>query len=170
VKRRPYDYLVSVGSNVDPLPWVQQGVEHLQRRFGVLWVSPCYNVGAVGDRSQPRFINLAVRLSTDLAAPALREACRLIEQACGRRRQADRHAPRTLDLDVVFAAPDVPFDPGLPHADLLEQAYVLVPCADVWPGACPGDDGRSLQTIALARFPDWAEPRRQGVSALPSET
>lgn len=169
MRRRPYEYLISVGSNVEPDRYVERGLSLLRRRFGEICVSPRYDVGAVGDRSQPRFINLAVRLSTDLAAPALREACRLIEEACGRRREADRNAPRTMDLDVVFGAPDVPADVDLPHPDLSAQAYVLVPCADIWPDASYPGDGRTLQVLAEALFPGWAEPRRQDRSGQETE-
>jgi 2-amino-4-hydroxy-6-hydroxymethyldihydropteridine diphosphokinase len=170
VKRRPYEYLISVGSNVEPDRYVDLGLDLLRRRFRRVLASPRYDVGAVGDRSQPRFINLAVRLATDVGAPALRETCRLIEEACGRRREADRHAPRTMDLDVVFGAPNVPPDVDLPHPDLLEQAYVLVPCSDVWPEARHSVDGRSLRVLANTLFPGWAEPRRQSRPQHESES
>jgi 2-amino-4-hydroxy-6-hydroxymethyldihydropteridine diphosphokinase len=151
-----YAYLLSLGSNVEPRRWVPRAVALLRARFAAVRVSPSYDVGAVGEPSQPRFVNLAARIETDLPLRALRAACRHIEALCGRERSDDRFAPRTLDLDVVYdgrAGAAV-------HADLPEQAYVLVPCADVWPGATLQPGGPDLRSLADERFPGWGAARR----------
>jgi 2-amino-4-hydroxy-6-hydroxymethyldihydropteridine diphosphokinase len=127
----------------------------MRARFEVMAVSPLYDVPAVGDASQPAFVNLAVRLRTDLPPAALRAACRHLEERCGRRRTADRFAPRTLDLDPVYGT-DLPA-----HRDLRAQSYVLVPCADVWPDAHPVGWPRTLGEEAQARFPDWRAAHRR---------
>ncbi len=146
-------YLLSVGSNVEPDRWVPRALAILRARFDAVTASPAYDVGAVGDATQPRFVNLAVRLETDLPPRALRAACRHVEALCERDRGAPRLAPRTLDLDVVYGG-EAPM-----HPDLLGEAYVLVPCADVWPDA-PLEGHGTLQQAADARFPGWGPPRR----------
>jgi 2-amino-4-hydroxy-6-hydroxymethyldihydropteridine diphosphokinase len=159
---RAREYLLSVGSNVEPERWIDRALELLRLRFALRGVSTRYDVPAVGGRGpQPPFVNLAVRIATDLPPGALREACRRIEEACGRRRVADRYAPRTLDLDVVYGGPGVPADPGLPDPELLEQAYVLVPCAELWPDALHGVAGRTLAALASDRHPGWAAAHRR---------
>lgn len=155
MSRRPFEYLLSLGSNVEPRRSVQRGLALVAGRFDVVAVSPCYDVAAVGVANQPRFLNAAIRLRTDLPARALREACRRIEEACGRRRGADRFAPRTLDLDAVFAAPGVPGADALPHPDLLAHAYVLCPCAVVWPDALHPGAGLTLEALVARKFPGW---------------
>jgi 2-amino-4-hydroxy-6-hydroxymethyldihydropteridine diphosphokinase len=161
-RARPYEHLVAVGSNVRPEANVPAALDHLAARFEVVAVSPRYDVAAVGRAGLPAFVNLAVRLRSDLPPPALRVSLRRIEEACGRRRSADRFAPRPIDLDLVLSAPDVPCGEDLPHPDLLEQAHVLVPCADVWPDATVGAAGRTLGDEARHRFAGWADGHRRG--------
>jgi 2-amino-4-hydroxy-6-hydroxymethyldihydropteridine diphosphokinase len=159
--RRAYSFLVAVGSNVEPERWVGEALARLRARFDVVAVSPLYDVPALGGGVLPDFVNLAVRLRSDLPPPALRTSLRHIEEQCGRRRSADRHAPRTIDLDLVLAAPDVPCRAGLPHPDLLARPYVLVPAAVVWPEATATQDGRTLGALAAERWPDWGAHLRR---------
>ncbi|MDA1194740.1 MAG: 2-amino-4-hydroxy-6-hydroxymethyldihydropteridine diphosphokinase [Planctomycetota bacterium] len=154
---RPRRYLLSLGSNIEPERWVPRALELLGRRFDIEAVSSRYDVRAVGAVPQPAFVNLAVRLRTDLSLRPLRAACRHIEALCERVRSADRFAPRTLDLDVVFDGSA----PAAVHDDLLAEPYVLVPCAQVWPDARLGANGATLELEAAARFPRWAEGRRR---------
>jgi 2-amino-4-hydroxy-6-hydroxymethyldihydropteridine diphosphokinase len=148
--RRDREVLLSLGSNVEPARWVPRALALLEARFDVRAVSPRYSAEAVGDASHPPFVNLSVRLRTDLPPRALRAACRHVEERCGRRRCEDRFAPRTLDVDVVL-------QPGQPPAEeLRREAYVLVPSADAWPDARPEGWARTLVEEVAARFPDWA--------------
>ena len=153
--KRDREILLSIGSNIAPGRWVPRSLALLHTRFEVLAISPLYDVPPVGDPTQPPFVNLAVRARTDLAPHALRAACRHVEERCGRVRSADRFAPRTLDLDPVFAAGEEG------HADLRDHAYVLVPCSDVWPDARPRGWSRTLLEEAAARFPTWGATFRR---------
>jgi len=150
-------YLLSLGSNIEPERWIPRALELLAARFAVDAVSPRYDVGAAGDaQGQARYVNLAVRLRTDLRGRALRVACRHIEALCGRVRVADRFAPRTLDVDVVY---DGSAQAAL-ASDLLSTPYVLVPCADLWPDAVVEAEGATLGELAAVRFPGWGTTRR----------
>ncbi len=59
-----------------------------------------------------------------------------VETALGRARTADRNAPRTIDIDIIYAGDRVFVQPGLevPHPRWLEREFVLRPLADVRPG------------------------------------
>lgn len=160
MSRRPYEYLLSLGSNVERRVSVPKALGLLGRRFDVVAVSPVYDVAAVGVPAAPRFVNMGIRLRSDLSPASLRVALRHIEEACGRRRSAYRFAPRTLDLDVVFAAPGVPGAEALPHPDLLSEAYVLCPCAAAWPEARLPSLGLSLGDLASRDFPTWEQEHR----------
>lgn len=149
-------YLLSIGSNVAASRWVPRALAILRARFDVEAVSSSYDVGAAGPPGQPRFVNLAVRLRTDLPLRGLRAVCRHVEALCERVRGGDRFAPRTLDLDVVYDASRA----EAVHEDLRAAAYVLVPCAEIWPEARLGADGPTLADEAARRFPGWAAPRR----------
>ena len=155
--RRDREALLSLGSNVEPMRYVPRALVLLHARHEVLAVSPWYRSPAVGGVGpQPEFLNLAVRIATDLPPRALREACRRTEEACGRRRVADRYAPRTMDVDVVWMG-DLVLDLDtwrLPDPQLASEAFVLVPCADVLPEAIHPELHRTLATLCEDLAPD----------------
>jgi len=98
----------------------------------VVAASRLYETEPVGP-PQGRYLNTALALDTTLAAHALLERLLELEQAAGRRRGAERNAPRTLDLDLLLfgdACIDTP-ELSLPHPRLHERAFVLMPLAEI---------------------------------------
>lgn len=86
------------------------------------------------DADGPEFVNAVVALDTMLAAPELMGELLAIERAMGRQRP-HRHAPRTLDLDLLLLGElelDLP-DLALPHPRLHLRAFVLEPLAELAP-------------------------------------
>ena len=82
----------------------------------------------------PDFINAVVCIRTCLSAPDLLDRLQALEQAAGRERPW-RHAPRTLDLDLLLYG-DARIDSArlvVPHPRILERAFVLRPLAEVLP-------------------------------------
>ena len=150
-RRRENEALILIGSNIEPERWVPRALALLRARFDVRATSAWYRSPAVGGTAPaPDFVNLAVRLRTDCFPRALREAARRIEEACERRRTVDRYAPRTMDLDVVWMQDRVE-DLGawrLPDPALLEEAFVLVPCAEAAPDAVHPAAAATLAALA----------------------
>ena len=119
------------------------------------------------------------QLTADLARKALDAkvardllvALQAIERRFGRERPY-RHAPRTLDLDLLLAGaatlalPDTDGGPALvvPHPRLHERAFVLRPMADVDVDvAIPGHGTVrvALGRVAAQRCVPWPAPRRR---------
>lgn len=100
----------------------------------VVALSALYRSAPV-DAQGPDFVNAVAELRTGLTPPELLQALQAIEQAHGRQRP-HRHAPRTLDLDLLLYGQRVVEVPGLtvPHPRLHERAFVLRPLADLAPG------------------------------------
>jgi 2-amino-4-hydroxy-6-hydroxymethyldihydropteridine diphosphokinase len=87
------------------------------------------------DASGPDYCNAVVELRTSLGPLALLRELQRIEAAHGRER-GYRHAPRTLDLDLLLYG-DTILDSAeltLPHPRLGERAFVLLPLAEIAPG------------------------------------
>lgn len=86
------------------------------------------------DAGGPDFLNAVAVLETELAPLALLDVLQAIEQAHGRERPY-RHAPRTLDLDLLLHGDCVLDTPRLtlPHPRLGERAFVLRPLLEVAP-------------------------------------
>lgn len=138
--------VVSVGSNLgDRLAHLQLAVDVLQPAA----VSPVYETEPVGDVPQGAYLN-AVLLCPLTAEPAWRRA-QAAERRAGRVR-TERWGPRTLDVDVVLAAPPVPEGLELPHPRAAERAFVLAPWADVDPGAVLPGAGPVADLLAQLRM------------------
>ena len=99
-------------------------------------VSPFLDTAPVGYTEQPRFLNAAARLRTDLPAAELLQRLLAIEAVLGRVRTV-RWGPRTIDLDLLLYDDAVRDEPRLtlPHPRLHERRFVLEPLAAVAPDA-----------------------------------
>ncbi len=113
--------------------------------------SALYRTPAWGRTDQPDFLNAVVELRTRLTARALLDHLLEVEQRFGRvRSAADRWGPRALDLDLLLYGEDRISEPGLdvPHPNLHERAFVLVPLAEIAPSLVV--PGRGDVTTLLA--------------------
>jgi len=130
---------IALGANIgEPLRQVEAGFAALAVLPGtkLLAKSSLYRSAPVGYADQPDFINAVAVIETTLAPHALLDALLGIERAHGRVREF-ANAPRTLDLDIVLYGDSVMHEAGLtiPHARMLERAFVMVPLAEVAPDA-----------------------------------
>jgi 2-amino-4-hydroxy-6-hydroxymethyldihydropteridine diphosphokinase len=102
---------------------------------GTQWVarSPLYRSAPV-DAAGPDFINAVAELRTALSPAELLGALQAIELSLGRERPY-RHAPRTLDLDLLLQGQQVLHSDALtlPHPRLHQRAFVLRPLLDLAP-------------------------------------
>jgi 2-amino-4-hydroxy-6-hydroxymethyldihydropteridine diphosphokinase len=88
----------------------------------------------VGFTEQPRFLNGALLLETELAPEALMRALLGIERAMGRdRAAAPAKGPRVIDLDLLLMGDLVisSAELTLPHPAMAERRFVLEPLAEI---------------------------------------
>lgn len=134
---------ISVGANVEPEPHIMAALELLRSRVRVTGSSTFYRTEPVGRPDQPEFINGVWRIDTALSPTQIRdEVLRPIEEELGRRRCADKFAPRTIDLDLVLCGDLVRGDGTvcLPHPDLA-RPFVCVPVYELLDGAADIEPG-----------------------------
>ena len=100
-----------------------------------LRVSKLRNTEPVGYVDQPRFLNGAARLETELGAPALLAVLLGVERELGRMRDGPRYGPRAIDLDLLLYGDELVDEPGLtvPHPRLHERRFALEPLAELDP-------------------------------------
>ena len=119
----------------------------------VVAVSSLVDTAPVGVVDQPRFLNGAAVLETELPAQSLLALLLDVERRFGRCREGVLpQGPRTLDLDLLLYGDEEIDEPGLrvPHPRLHERAFVLGPLAELAPGVeVPGKG--EVQTL-LARL------------------
>ena len=135
-ERAPVTAYIGVGANLGDAPaTVRLVLQQLARLNGTVGMtaSRLYRSAPL-DADGPDFINAVAAVATRLSAPALLAALQALEQAAGRERPY-RHAPRTLDLDVLLYGDARIESPvlTLPHPRWRERAFVLRPLGELAP-------------------------------------
>jgi 2-amino-4-hydroxy-6-hydroxymethyldihydropteridine diphosphokinase len=131
---------------------IARAVELLSEAEGVevVVVSSLRETEPWGPVEQPRYVNAAVEVETELPPRALLEVLLGVEQALGRDRGGERWGPRTIDLDLLLYD-DVDLDePGLtvPHPRLHERRFALEPLAELAPDAVVPGRGTVAELLA----------------------
>ncbi|MGB2875021.1 MAG: 2-amino-4-hydroxy-6-hydroxymethyldihydropteridine diphosphokinase [Gaiellaceae bacterium] len=130
---------VGIGSNLgEPERQIAAALEQLAAEEGIeiAGVSTLRETEPVGYADQPRFLNGAVALETELPARELLDRLLAIERRLGRvRGEGPRFGPRTIDLDLLLYGAERIDEPGLavPHPRLAERRFALEPLAELDP-------------------------------------
>jgi len=130
---------VGLGSNLgDQQGLIAAALELLGSEEGieVVAVSTLRETDPVGYEDQPRFLNGAAELDSELPPRELLGRLLEIERRLGRvRGQGPRFGPRTIDLDLLLHGDEVIDEPGLqiPHPRLQERRFALEPLAELDP-------------------------------------
>lgn len=127
---------VGLGSNLgDREATIRRAVELLEAAAGldVVAVSSLRETDPVGYEDQPKFLNGAAAIRTELAPQALLEQLQDVERQLGRDRSGPRFGPRTIDLDLLLYGDETLDEPGLqvPHPRLADRRFVLEPLAEL---------------------------------------
>lgn len=155
---------LSLGSNIEAEKNLPAAVGELAgygrvRRVSRVWESP-----SAGDPLQPHYLNAALWLETSLSARELKEtAIAAIEGRLGRVRNADRFAPRTIDIDIMlFNQERLQLgNRRIPDPEVLVRPFVAIPLAEIAPDYVHPETGETLATIAARFDPAAAGMRRR---------
>lgn len=118
-------------------------------------LSPVYETEPVGVKPEYAhlfFLNAVVVCET---AMSLREwffQLRAIEQELGRTRDADRYAPRVIDIDLLYYGAELRSENDLvvPHRQWNTRRFVVQPLADVRPDLVLPGESRTVREILAA--------------------
>jgi 2-amino-4-hydroxy-6-hydroxymethyldihydropteridine diphosphokinase len=143
---------IGLGANAgDPRAQIELAFEALQALPATVgWQQSRLYRSAPWQALGPDFINAMVQIDTQLSAPDLWGHMQRIEQAAGRIRPY-HHAPRTLDLDLIFYGQAVISSPALevPHPRWRERAFVLQPLSDLAPARILSSDWSAVAGQAV---------------------
>ncbi len=109
-------------------------------------------VGLVTD--QRDFLNACVRIETDHDPEALLDSCKEVERILGREAGGPRHGPRVIDVDVLLLGAQRYRSERLrlPHEEVAERRFVLVPLLELDP-ELKLPDGTRLNDVLTALEP-----------------
>ncbi len=140
---------VGVGSNVAPRTNVARAVRNLADDVRIVAVSTFYQSAPATRPEQEDFFNGVLACDTDLAPARFKLALlRRIESKLGRVRAADKHAPRTIDLDLLaYGSNHGPDTILVIDGDVGRFAHVTIPFAELAPDVVL-EDGDTVATRA----------------------
>ena len=148
---------VGLGANLgDREGTIRRAVELLGAEPGieVVAVSVLRETDPVGYADQPRFLNGAAAVETELAPRELLDRLLAVERELGRvRGDGPRYGPRAIDLDLLLYGDQGVDLPGLtvPHPRLADRRFALEPLHELDPGLrLP--DGRAVRELLGARL------------------
>jgi 2-amino-4-hydroxy-6-hydroxymethyldihydropteridine diphosphokinase len=131
---------IGIGSNVgDRRDFCRRAVLALRNTPGVdvQANSSLYETSPIGGPPQRSFVNLVVKIDSELGARDLLEAIKSIETKLGREPSDIHWGPRVVDLDILTFGDEKISEPDLeiPHARMTQRRFVLVPLLEIDPDA-----------------------------------
>ncbi len=128
---------IGLGSNLNnPLEQIKTALMSLnnQEDIEVTGLSSLYKSKPVDNSPQPDYLNAVCRVNTHLTALELLRVCQHIEHQQHRVREK-KWGARTIDLDIIIYGAQVIASKELivPHPEMMNRAFVLVPLHELEP-------------------------------------
>ncbi len=126
---------LSLGSNLGKRGSnLARGVEELKELGEAVRISSIHETPPWGEEEQGDFLNIVVRLETDLGPEALLDSVKSLETRLGRM-PGPRWGPRVIDIDILdYGGVEYRSDKLiLPHPELANRGFVLVPLREIAP-------------------------------------
>jgi 2-amino-4-hydroxy-6-hydroxymethyldihydropteridine diphosphokinase len=144
--------LLGLGSNVgDRRAQLQGAVDALPAAgVEVEASSSVYDTDPVGEvPDQPSFLNACLRVRTRLEPLELLDAVKGVEHELGRIAGGQRHGPRAIDIDVLLLGGlELRHERmSLPHEQLLNRRFVLIPALELDLELCAPDGSRLADAL-----------------------
>ena len=143
---------IALGSNIgDRYRNLQMSLYRMEEHITIVEKSSIYETPPWGVTEQPAFLNQVVRATTLLTPTNLLGLLKHIEYEMGRV-ETIRYGPRLIDLDILLYD-EIQLNQTnltIPHAQMRQRAFVLVPLADIAPDLIiPGEERSVCQFLSL---------------------
>ena len=132
------DVFLGIGSNMgNRFDNIQECINRVKSNLSINCISlsriyesyPMYNV------NQRNFLNMVIKIKTDLEPIELLNQMKINESAMGRKFSKLSNQPRVIDIDILSYG-DILFNSQglvIPHPKIIDRAFVLKPWSDIEP-------------------------------------
>jgi 2-amino-4-hydroxy-6-hydroxymethyldihydropteridine diphosphokinase len=137
----------------------------LIREFPVtnlLEISKVYETKPWGYNNQDSFLNLCLKIETQLAPQELLKKCQSVESKLKRKRLM-KWGPRTIDVDILLYG-DLDLKEEnliIPHPRIAERAFVLIPLAELDEGLLI--NGKDITDLIMELGKDGVEEYKEAL-------
>ena len=114
---------------------ILKAINHLKKlKLNIIKISSFYETPSYPNNADPKFINLCVKLESNLKASVLINEIKKIEKKLGRSR-IERNEPRTCDIDIIDFNGKIIKNNELvvPHPRLHLRNFVIYPLKEIEP-------------------------------------
>ena len=121
---------IGVGSNINPEHNITNALVLLEKHVRIIGVSSFYRTKPLSGTNQDDYLNGVWQISTTMHPQALKfSVLREIEKKLNRRREPDKCAPRTIDLDLLLFGDLVISEEFLiiPDPDIYKRSFIAFP-------------------------------------------
>jgi len=129
---------IGIGSNLKgPKKQIEKALKAISeaKEITLLSVSSFYQSKPLLDMPGPNYLNVVCKIETDLSSFDLLSFCQKIEDNQKRVREV-KWGSRTIDLDILLYGDQVLVSKRLkiPHPEIINRAFVLLPLIEIEPG------------------------------------
>jgi len=129
---------IGIGSNLKgPKKQIEKALKAISeaKEITLLSVSSFYQSKPLLDMPGPNYLNVVCKIETDLSSFDLLSFCQKIEDNQKRVREV-KWGSRTIDLDILLYGDQVLVSKRLkiPHPEIINRAFVLLPLFEIEPG------------------------------------
>ena len=94
--------IIGLGSNIAPEYHIHLAIQVIQKQTKLIRCSEIIVTKPLGYTQQPDFTNTVLLIETRLTFGQLKSSLKSFEQQSGRQKTAQKHAPRTIDCDILL--------------------------------------------------------------------
>lgn len=121
----------NMGNREDNL---EQAVRHIKESIGTVRASSSvYETEPWGFESPDKFLNVVIKVETELSPSGLLGRILMIESLLGRERGSRRYSSRLIDIDILLYDEIIVEEESLivPHPQIQNRRFVLIPLCEL---------------------------------------
>ncbi len=128
---------ISLGTNIgNRYQNLLTAIQEIKKTGEIIKKSSIYETEPIGLKKQSNFLNMIIKIKTNLSPIELIFCLQEIEHKMGRNKEKElKNGPRIIDLDILFYKKEIIKNKNLkiPHPKLHKRNFILTPLKEISP-------------------------------------